>query len=158
MTTTVVSRDPAAMRRFEREFPPPRILIADDDGEMRSLLCAALTRDGYEVQAARDGSELLERLADSYGTGAEGPFDLVLSDVRMPGWSGVQVLAGLQGPEAPPVILMTAFGDESIHRIARKLGAAATLDKPFDLDLLRALVVNVLSHWEPAAGGRTEAG
>lgn len=129
------------------EVPPCRILVADDDGEMRELIRRALAGDGYEVEIARDGTDLVDRLTDSQlGGGGEAPYDLVITDVRMPGWSGLQVLAGLGGLDAPSFILITAFGDAALHEQARRLGAAAILDKPFDLDDLRSVVCHVASH------------
>jgi len=129
------------------EVPPCRILVAEDDDEMRVLLCRALARDGYEIRDTKDGTELLERLADSYTTGTtDEDYDLIISDVRMPGWTGLQLLAGLRGIRGLPIILITAFGDAGLHQRARLLGAVATLDKPFDLDDLRTLVCHVLSR------------
>ena len=65
-------------------------------------------------------------------------FDVIVSDIRMPGVTGLSVLAGLRGIEGtPPIILISAFGDEETHAEARELGAAALLDKPFEMsDLL----------------------
>jgi DNA-binding response OmpR family regulator len=63
----------------------------------------------------------------------------------MPGVSGIGALMQLNyEPLAPPVVLITAFGDPDVHLWARQLGAAATLDKPFDLDDLRTVLRNVL--------------
>ena len=68
-------------------------------------------------------------------------FDVVVSDVRMPGWSGVNVLLTMRHQADPcPIVLITAFGDERLHEQAMKAGAFAILDKPFELDDLRALV------------------
>jgi DNA-binding response OmpR family regulator len=128
-----------------------RVLVAEDDDALRALMAAALARDGYEIIEARDGPEVLDLLA-SRGTDAPGrPLDLIVSDVRMPGWSGLDVLAGLsRDPTAPPVVLVTAFGDEELHANARRLGARATMDKPFDMDDLRAVVQSVLAgHRRP---------
>jgi CheY-like chemotaxis protein len=124
---------------------PKRILLAEDDADLRFLLAAALARDGHLITEAADGTEILEQLAATLATlGEPEPtpqFDLIISDIRMPGWSGLDVLAGLRHyPVVPPVVLITAFGGEQLHADARRLGAVATLDKPFDLDELRAIV------------------
>jgi DNA-binding response OmpR family regulator len=91
------------------------------------------------VIEARDGQELLlaiERLK----AGSVRPA-MVVSDVRMPGYSGLDLLAILRCASwTLPVVLITAFGDEDTHAEARELGAIAVLDKPFDLDDLRAVV------------------
>ena len=70
------------------------------------------------------------------------PFDLIISDIRMPGITGMTILDGVQLFEGfPPMILITAFGDEETHAEAKRLGVAAIFDKPFDLDeLLRKVV------------------
>ncbi len=115
------------------------ILLAEDDSEMRALIAAMLAGDGYLVIEARDGQELLlaiERLK----AGSVRPA-MVVSDVRMPGYSGLDLLAILRCASwTLPVVLITAFGDEDTHTEARELGAIAVLDKPFDLDDLRAVV------------------
>ena len=64
----------------------------------------------------------------------------------MPGWTGLQMLAGMTNvPGHPSVVLMTAFGSADFHSQAQALGAAAILDKPFDVDLLRAMVDTILA-------------
>jgi len=82
-----------------------RILVAEDDAVSRELLCEILRSDGYEVQDVADGASAVEH------AGA-GRFDLVLTDVRMAGLTGLDVLAAFSTKEADtPVILITAFGD-----------------------------------------------
>jgi CheY-like chemotaxis protein len=126
-----------------------RVLLAEDDEDMRVLLSTALRREGYAVEEVVDGSALLDRLASGLLAGelaGERPLpDLIISDIRMPGWSGIDVLASLrQSDWAMPVILITAFGDPETHEQARRLGAATLLDKPFDvgelLDAARAIL------------------
>jgi DNA-binding NtrC family response regulator len=69
------------------------------------------------------------------------PLDLIITDVRMHGVTGLEILAGLRENDwSTPVILMTAFGDAELHAEAMRLGALAVLDKPFELDALRTLV------------------
>jgi CheY-like chemotaxis protein len=124
-----------------------RILLADDDAAFRTLLQMALAGDGYDVVAVKDGTELLERLSVSLSAGAaEDRFDVVVSDVRMPGWTGLNVLLSMRHQaNPPPVVLITAFGDERLHEQAVKAGAIAVLDKPFELDDLRALVSRLMA-------------
>jgi CheY-like chemotaxis protein len=122
-----------------------RVLVAEDDDGFRDLLRDALVREGYDVVAVSSGIELLERLAGSLSSHGEA-FGVVISDVRMPGWSGLDVLASLVSePMAPPVVLITAFGDERLHEQALSAGAAAILDKPFDLETLCDLVDRVVA-------------
>src|SRR5262245_46918642 len=125
--------------------PPkaPRILVAEDDAEMRNLLAATLRRHGYEVVEARNGEQLLDLIgSELLHPHTNAPVDLVISDVRMPGWSGLDVLAGLRSADwATPFIVITAFGDFDTHAEARRLGALAVFDKPFDLDDLCTVVL-----------------
>ena len=118
----------------EREMRPPRILLVDDDAEMRSILEQILSEEGYEVVMAEDGFDLLDRVGDTW-LDAEA-FDLVLSDVRMPGCTGLDALEALREDDwSTPVLFMTAFGSRRTHREAERLGAEI-LDKPFELDEL----------------------
>lgn len=119
--------------------PRPRLLIAEDDDEMRRLLQIALRRDGYDVVALDSGSALLERLLER--DDANLGVDLVVSDVRMPGLLGTDVLAVLRARGfTVPVILITAFCEDSLANEAARLGATALFSKPFDLDDLRTAV------------------
>src|SRR5688572_5086387 len=72
-----------------------RILLAEDDRELRGFLKAVLVRDGYDVIDVPDGSALLLQLADGCSCCDEPTVDLLITDDRMPGWTGMQVLAGL---------------------------------------------------------------
>ena len=120
---------------------PSRILVAEDDHEMRSVVVESLRKDGYEVSEATDGGRLLVTLAREYVPGDATPhIDLLVSDVRMPVCSGLQILEQLRAAQwRVPVILMTAFGDESMRERARAL-CALLLDKPFEMRDLRAAV------------------
>ena len=124
-----------------------RILIAEDDPEMRSMLASALRSDGYEVIEAPSGSALLEEISMLLFQGEAIPADIIVSDERMPGLLGSEVLAGLREARWPtPFILITGFGDEETHREAIRLGASAVFDKPFDLDDLRHTIAEVLQR------------
>jgi CheY-like chemotaxis protein len=119
---------------------PARVLLAEDDEEMRALLVQALRGEGHEVVECSDGFRLLEQLSSLLLSpqvmGLEpAPFDLIVSDIRMPGVTGLSVLEGLQLFEGlPPMILITAFGDEETHAAAQRGGAAAVFDKPFQVE------------------------
>jgi CheY-like chemotaxis protein len=127
-------------------LPPPgtRILVADDDPDMRDLIAATLTADGYDVVEARDGAELLTKLAADSVVHRGDEFRLVLSDVRMPLISGLEVARRLCAANfATPFVLMTAFGDATLRENAARLGVHL-LEKPFDLDDLRTVVMHSL--------------
>jgi CheY-like chemotaxis protein len=112
----------------------PRVLLAEDDLEMRRLVAKALRQAGYTVTEAEDGFALLEQLGSYLLRTAGHPYDVIVSDIRMPDVTGLDVLEGLGNErDFPPVVLMTAFGSAAVHAAARRLGAAALLDKPFDL-------------------------
>jgi len=125
----------------------PRVILAEDDEELRSLLAGVLRRDGYDVVEASSGLELLELLADLLQRRGSVPCcELVVTDIRMPGATGLQVLETLRHRDwATPLMVITAFGDEQAHAEARRLGVAAMFDKPFDLDDFRMAVWNLLS-------------
>lgn len=126
------------------------IVVADDDAEMRSLLADTLRSDGFAVSEAKDGQELLAMLVPSTDRAAKGGTssvpDLVVTDVQMPGATGLRVLSHVRRAHPTvPVILITAFGSAELHAQAKRLGAATVLDKPFDMSVLRALVRRLLS-------------
>lgn len=122
-----------------------RVLVAEDDADMRALVAATLRADGYDVDEALDGSDALMSITASCIPGHE-DYDLVLSDVRMPVMTGVELATRLKRMGyTTPLLLMSAFADEALHEQAEKLGLGM-LVKPFDLDDLRAAVTNVLDH------------
>jgi DNA-binding response OmpR family regulator len=132
---------------------PVRVFVAEDDEEMRTLICAALRHRGYEITEATNGRDMLHRIRDAvYGTIPQP--DLIVMDIKMPGYSGLAVLATLQRARwATPVILMTAFADDDVRMAATELGATLLLDKPFDLDVLET-AVEILSPRAPAPPAR----
>ncbi|MCY1044453.1 response regulator [Corallococcus sp. bb12-1] len=123
-----------------------RILVADDQLEMRTLIRKMLVRRGYEVVEASDGPDLVRVLIDGLTADESRAPDLIITDVRMPGFTGLEVLARLRREQwDTPVILITAFGDAKLHSEAQRLGAAYVLDKPFELDELRNAVEAALA-------------
>ncbi|MFC1610073.1 response regulator [Myxococcota bacterium] len=139
--------------RFSADFMPDflqpmgelrraTIVIAEDDPAMRRLLMVALHKEGYRVVEAKDGTELQDALQEG---GDTSEIDLVISDIQMPGRSGMEVLDELRKTDwVTPMILITAFGDEETHLDAHLLGAATILDKPFDLEDLRFAVHSII--------------
>jgi len=134
------SRELATMTRR------PRILLVEDEFEMRRLLAEVLRKEGHDVTEAVSGTEGVDRMVESWISGGSvEPFDLVISDVRMPGWTGLEILeivatSGL----ATPVILITAFGTAETHAEAQRLGAVEVFDKPFELTSLLTAVREVV--------------
>ena len=124
------------------------VLLVEDDDEMREMLASMLRRDGCRVIATVDGEDALDWL----GAGAlEGDLlrvpALIVSDIRLPCVSGLDILAGVSRvPQRVPVILITGFGDEETHARARELGAERVLDKPFAISEFRAAVASALGQ------------
>lgn len=119
-----------------------RVLLAEGDREMRSVIAAALRRDGHEVLEAHDGARLLDLIASSLVDRAGGGIpEIIVSDIQMPQRSGLEVLAGLRRDDwVTPVILLSPSADLAMHAEAYRLGADVVLDKPLDVDDLRVAV------------------
>jgi len=111
-----------------------RVLVADDERNLRELLVRELGRRGHEVEGVSDGEAALERLAD-------GGYDVVVLDMKMPRREGIEVLRELSGtPEPPQVIVMTGFQEVSTAVEAMKLGAYDYLTKPAKIEELDILI------------------
>jgi DNA-binding response OmpR family regulator len=122
-----------------------RIVLAEDDPQMRGLVTETLRGDGHEVIPLADGAQLLVRVTQQYRMRdpAQG-IDLIVADVRMPIITGLAILKGLRDAHCfTPVILMTAFGDEQTRREALMLGALF-FEKPFKMHELRGAVRTIL--------------
>ena len=111
-----------------------RVLVADDERNLRELVVRELGRRGHEVEGVADGVTALERIA-------EGAYDVVVLDMKMPRKEGIEVLRELAGaPESPQVIVMTGFQEVSTAVEAMKLGAYDYLTKPTKIEELDILV------------------
>jgi CheY-like chemotaxis protein len=112
-----------------------RVLVADDDQYLLALVASLLRSEGFLVREATNGADLLALVAE------ESQADLVLTDVQMPGISGLEVLSLMQRhhPDVP-VILMTGFATNLLREQAAVKGAAAVLSKPFRSAKLLELV------------------
>jgi DNA-binding response OmpR family regulator len=130
------------------------VLVADDDAEMRRLVAESLRKDDYEVIEEVDGGRMLVRIAAMYAFGRTvSPFDIIVSDIRMPVCSGLDIVKGLREAHwTTPVILMTAFGDDETRARAERLGAML-LDKPFQMGALRVFVRTLLQERAQRGGG-----
>ena len=117
---------------------PVRILVVDDDAEMRALLVEELRNEGYEVIEAGDGAEAVLACRAC-------AFDVILMDKNMPGPSGLDLLPGFRRScPRSHIIMMTAFGDVPSFVEASEKGAIAFLFKPFRIDDLRAAIRKAL--------------
>ena len=116
-----------------------RILIAEDEDSLRRFVARALVMDGHEIVEAGDGAEALDHLL-------EGPFDLLLSDIRMPVMDGI-ALATATAEHSPdmPILLMTGYAEQ--RERARDLSAIIVdvVQKPFTLAEIRTAVAKALA-------------
>jgi len=120
--------------------PHERILVVDDEEQMRDLLAKVLERKGYEVSVCGDGAEALTLLERE-------PADLVITDVRMPGLNGMEALRAVKelNPEIV-VLIMTAFGsiDQAVQAV--KEGAYDYINKPFKIDEILLTIQKALEE------------
>jgi len=154
-TRAVTFRAPV---RSPEAFHQAPVLLAEDDRELRRILVMTLEGDGHRVLESASGLELLDRIEQLVErVSTHPPFSLVVSDVHMPGLGGLDVLTMLRcAGWSTPVILLSSFPDDATRASARELGATCLLEKPIDLDVLRATVRDVLAQaW---GGGRPRRG
>ena len=119
------------------EHRPPHVLLAEDDEDFRALLAQAFRSRGYQVTECIDGPDLISKLGTYVLFGPPAGFDLVVSDIRMPGATALEILEAMRECEGvPPVVLITAFPSEDTRDAARQLGVASVLEKPFEIEEL----------------------
>lgn len=130
-------------------MPRGKVYVIDDDEAMRHSLEFLLSSVDYEVTLFESAQVFLDGIASR-------EFGCVVSDVRMPGIDGIELLRRLQTLNCRfPVIIMTGHGDVPLAVEAMKLGAVDFLEKPFDDDLLISMIDSGLKRAEPEA--RNEA-
>jgi DNA-binding NtrC family response regulator len=119
---------------------PARLLIVDDDLAMREMLASLFKERGFAVEEAGTAESALERVADA-------DFDVVLSDIQMPGHSGIELVGELRRlrPQTP-VVLMTAFGSIDSAVEAMRAGAFDYITKPFEPDAVGLAVERALER------------
>jgi DNA-binding NtrC family response regulator len=117
-----------------------KILVCDDQEMMRDSLASTLAREGHEVTAANEGAVALQRIS-------AGRFDLLITDLKMPRMTGLELLAEAKKlrPEMP-VVIMTAFATVQTAVDAMKQGAYDYIQKPFDGEEIKLLVDRTLEH------------
>lgn len=128
-----------------------RVLVVDDDADLRNVVATRLCGAGYEVFQAESGEEAVERIT-------RGGLEAVLLDIRMPGMSGFDVMKILQGNEDPPaVIFLTALGAREPRLRAFAGGAQDYLVKPFDPEELLARVSTAVGIRRKLASAQEES-
>jgi len=121
------------------------IYVIDDDDAMRDSLNFLLDSSGFGVTLFDDAQAFLDALPGL-------PFGCVLSDVRMPGLDGIELLKRMKAQQSSfPILIMTGHGDVPLAVEAMKLGAVDFLEKPFDDDRLTAMIESAIRQAEPTA-------
>lgn len=116
-----------------------RILVVDDEKNIRMMVQLALEQAGHDVDTAEDGMSGLETFGDGSG------YDLILLDQRMPGMEGLEVLREMKARNpGARIIMITAFGTIDLAIDAMKAGATDFLRKPFSTETLRGAVLGAL--------------
>jgi DNA-binding response OmpR family regulator len=122
------------MKPLEYSSPDARVLIIEDDEEMRSLLKDFFVEEGFETDSVSNGY-------DALGILIKKPFDLVITDIRMPGLTGLDILPRIRKLQpGVSIILITAFGSEEVRRRAYERGATLYLEKPIHFQKLGELI------------------
>ncbi len=117
----------------------PKVLVVDDDSSLREFLEIFLAKEGYKVDSAASGEEAVKKVE-------KGGYSLVITDVRMPGMDGVELLKGIKALDPGlPVVLITAFASLDAAVVAMKEGAWDYLTKPFRIEELREVIENAIS-------------
>lgn len=126
----------------------PRILIADDETQMRNALRAALQRAGYEAVIVSDGQKALQEASSR-------SYDMVITDMKMPGLDGLELLERIRKNNLSPyVVLITAYGTIDAAVSAMKMGALDFLRKPFSMEDLEAVLARAFG--QPFSDGSIE--
>jgi DNA-binding response OmpR family regulator len=124
-----------------------RILLVDDEHSVQTLLTYPLRKDGFEVVAAHDGREALDRFAEQR-------FDLVVLDIMLPKIDGIEVCRRMRSRSQVPIIMLTAKDDEIDKVIGLEMGADDYITKPFSVREFRSRVRATLRRSE-MLGGRS---
>jgi len=119
----------------------PRILLVDDEQSIQTLLTYPLRKEGYEVVAALDGQEALDRFREQ-------SFDLVVLDLMLPRVDGFEVCRQLRARSSVPIIMLTAKAEEFDTVLGLELGADDYITKPFSMREFRSRVKAVLRRAE----------
>jgi CheY-like chemotaxis protein len=115
----------------------PRLLLAEDDDELRVVLAQVLHDLGWEVLQASNGAALADLVNGALFEHRSPPPDIIVTDVRMPGVNGLSVLEGLRdlGWNTPAVV-MSSYGDDELRARVKSFAPSAFFDKPLDVALL----------------------
>jgi CheY-like chemotaxis protein len=121
-------------------------MVVEDDADLRAVVVRALERDGHAVTSREDGARALEDLEGG------SRYDLILTDLEMPGRTGLEVIRAAKGLDSAVPVIATSGKGRPVQvalDIARRCGADAVIAKPFKLSVLVSLVNRVLSGERP---------
>ena len=128
------------------------ILVVDDERGMRDFLNILLTKEGHKVMVASNGEEALKLVENT-------AFDLVISDIRMPGMSGLDLLESIKDKQPDlPVVMITAFASPNDAVSAMKNGAFDYISKPFNLDEIKTVIESATSRKSESFQAETSTG
>lgn len=127
-----------------------RVMVVDDEESVRSSWNRYLTQHGFDVVTAEDGKRAVSELSKE-------PVDVVISDLRMPGLDGLQLLEWVHDKKPDtPFILLTGYGNEEVERKAKALGAYGYLNKPISPEALSLMLTGAL-QMQKAEAKRAQA-
>lgn len=136
---------PVSTRSTSSTCGRPLVFLAEDDLDLRAIMCAMLRREGFDVSAAADGADLLSLLSAAARGEVRSPDALVL-DVRMPGHGGDEIVGALRRAGwTQPIVLMTGFANATTRARAEEEGASAIVDKPIDARALAELLIELMT-------------
>lgn len=124
----------------------PRVLLAEDDDDVRDAIATSLRQEGHEVVEVASGDSVKSYIEQCVVSDAVCPrVHVLVTDLRMPGMNGLSLLSYIQqlGWDLPTIVI-TAFGDEETRELAQRFGAHAILDKPIEPDELGRAVRGAL--------------
>ena len=132
---------------------PYRVLVVDDEPQIRRVLRLALTAQGFDLRVAADGETALDTLRDW-------PADLVITDLSMPGMDGIELCRRIRAKSVIPIVVLSVKGEERTKVAALDAGADDYVTKPFGMDELLARVRAVFRRAPsaPADASRLQAG
>jgi len=129
----------------------PSILVVDDELSMREFLKILLEKEGYEVSTAADAANAIDQIKSA-------SFDLIISDIKMPGMGGLTLLEKIKEIDSSlPVIMITAYASPENAVVAMKSGAFDYITKPFKVDEIIKIIKSAISSAAPAVGDKISA-
>src|SRR5215510_13120598 len=130
--------------------PQARILVVDDERNIRRTMGMVLETAGYEVESASNGEEALAKCREQH-------YDIAFIDLQMPKMGGLELTRFLRGLSSKTaVVILTAYGSVKTAVEAMKLGAVDFLEKPFDPKVIRLLSQEILARQKIGASGTTD--